>query len=116
MQTPIWIKPALFGAAAGAAVLAVLGFGWGGWVTGGTAAGMADVRANQAVLAALAPVCVEKARQDPDVAGTLAAVKAARSYERNQMIMDAGWATMPGADAPNRNVANACWNSLATEL
>ena len=31
------IEPILWGAAGGAVVLAVVGFMWGGWLTGGTA-------------------------------------------------------------------------------
>lgn len=37
VQTPDWLKPALYGALAGATALAIAGFSWGGWVTGGTA-------------------------------------------------------------------------------
>ena len=43
MQTPEWLKPGLYGAACGAAALAVIGFSWGGWVTGGTARTMAAI-------------------------------------------------------------------------
>jgi hypothetical protein len=32
------------------------------------------------------------------------------------MIMKAGWATMPGSDDPNRNVATACMEKLAEQL
>jgi hypothetical protein len=35
MQSPEWLKPALYGAACGAIALATVGFSWGGWVTGG---------------------------------------------------------------------------------
>ena len=41
MNIPEWLKPALYGAAAGAGALAIIGFTWGGWVTGGTAKEMA---------------------------------------------------------------------------
>ena len=36
-ETKAAVKPALWGAAAGAIALAIVGFNWGGWVTGGTA-------------------------------------------------------------------------------
>jgi hypothetical protein len=39
------LKPALWGAVAGAGALAIVGFTWGGWVTGGKA----DVLARQQV-------------------------------------------------------------------
>ena len=33
MQIPTWVKPAVYGAGAGAVALAIIGFTWGGWVT-----------------------------------------------------------------------------------
>jgi len=50
----------LQGMAIGAVTSMVIGFSWGGWVTGGTAVKLADERANTAVVAALTPICVEK--------------------------------------------------------
>lgn len=41
MAAPEWLKPGLFGAGIGAVALAIVGFSWGGWVTGGTAEAMA---------------------------------------------------------------------------
>ena len=52
------LKRLLQGAAGGAAALALIGFAWGGWVTGGTAKQMAEKSASTAVVAALAPICV----------------------------------------------------------
>lgn len=43
----------LWGAAAGAAALAVVGFSWGGWVTGGNAEAMTLKRSQAAVVAVL---------------------------------------------------------------
>jgi dienelactone hydrolase len=116
MNTPEWLKPALLGAAAGATVLAIVGFSWGGWVTGGTANQMAADQARSEVVAALVPVCLEQSQQDPQAAGTLAQLKDAYFGERRDMIMKAGWATMPGSDDPNRNVATACMEKLAEQL
>ena len=67
MNIPEWLKPALYGAAAGAVALAIVGFSWGGWVTGGTAKQMAANRAKLEVVAALVPICVEQSKQDPQV-------------------------------------------------
>ena len=41
MQVPASVKPAIWGAIGGAAAAMIIGFGWGGWVTGGTAGEMA---------------------------------------------------------------------------
>jgi hypothetical protein len=50
----------LWGAVAGAAALAVVGFTWGGWVTGGQAEAMTLKRSEAAVVAALTPICIER--------------------------------------------------------
>ena len=118
MQNPEWLKPALLGAGAGAgaAALAIVGFSWGGWVTGGSAQEMASDEARAEVVAALAPICVEQSRQDPNVKITLASLMEASSYKRGEMLMDTGWATMPGATDADRNVAKACMEALAARF
>ncbi|MEQ8652279.1 MAG: hypothetical protein RIC87_07425 [Kiloniellales bacterium] len=116
MNLPEWIKPGLVGAAAGAVVLAVVGFSWGGWVTGGTADKMASDQARLEVVAALVPICVEQSNKDPQVVATLARLKDASSYQRRDMLMKAGWATMPGSSDPNSNVASACMEKLAAQF
>ena len=116
MTTPEWLKPGLYGAAAGAVALAIVGFSWGGWVTGGTAEKMASEQARLEVVAALVPICVEQSSKDPQVVATLAQLKNASSYKRSEMLMKAGWATMPGSSDPNRNVASACMEKLAAQF
>jgi len=116
MNTPEWLKPALYGAAAGAVALAIVGFSWGGWVTGGSAERMAADKARHEVVAALVPICVEQSKLDPQAAETLAALKAANRYQRDELLMNAGWATMPGASDPNRSVASACMEQLASQF
>jgi hypothetical protein len=116
MNAPEWLKPAAYGAVVGAVALAIAGFSWGGWVTGGTADKMAAEKARYEVVAALVPVCLEQSKQDPRMAETLAELKAASSYKRSGMIMDAGWATMPGTDDPDRAVATACMAKLADQF
>ncbi|HEX9836179.1 MAG TPA: hypothetical protein VGB90_04950 [Alphaproteobacteria bacterium] len=113
MNVPEWVKPGLYGAAVGAVVLAVGGFSWGGWVTGGTAERMAADKAREAIVTALVPICVEQAKQDPQVAQKLASIKKAQYYDRDDMIAKAGWATMPGATAANDQVARVCAEQLA---
>ena len=86
MTAPEWLKPGLYGAAAGAAALAIVGFSWGGWVTGGTAARMASEQAQLEVVTALVPFCIEKSKQDPQVMETLAQLKEASSYKRSRHL------------------------------
>jgi len=116
MNIPEWMKPAFYGAVVGAVALAIVGFSWGGWVTGGTAQEMARDQARQEVVAALVPICLEQSKQDPQVIETLAELEEAGSYQRSDLLMKAGWATMPGSSDPNRDVARACMEKLATQF
>ena len=52
-------KKVVFWAILGAIVLTmIVGFSWGGWVTGGTAHSMGATMAGDAVVQRLAPICV----------------------------------------------------------
>ena len=113
MKAPEWLKPAIYGAVCGAVALGIVGFKWGGWVTGSTARQMAADQASTEVVAALAPICLEQSRHDPLVTEKLAELKATASYSRGDFIMKTGWATMPGTTEANRQVANACGVKLA---
>ncbi|PTW99420.1 hypothetical protein [Pararhodobacter aggregans] len=115
MTTPDWIKPGLYGALIGAVAVAVLGFTWGGWVTGGTAHDQAMALSRNEVAAAMVPVCLGMAERDPDRLETLATIRAATSYRRRDALMATGWATMPGTEAPNRDVAQACLAALEVD-
>jgi len=46
----------------------MVGFGWGGWVTGGSAELTAKTRSDNAVVAALAPICLTQFQKAPDAA------------------------------------------------
>jgi hypothetical protein len=116
MQIPVWIKPALLGAGAGAIALAIVGFAWGGWVTGGTAQDTAAKESAAAIAAALTPYCVARAESDPQSIQVLAELKAASSYSRRGIVEKAGWATPLGAEEPNRALAQACQLALAETL
>lgn len=116
MTSPEWLKPALVGAVIGAASLAIFGFGWGGWMTSGKAHIVADDLARAEVVAALVPICLEQAKQDPKAAEILAKLKDADTYKRNEMLMNTGWATMPGSTDADRVVAGLCMDKLAAQF
>ena len=91
----------------------VIGFSWGGWVTGGTADKIAVERANSAVLAALTPICVEKFLQNSDAKANLAVLqKISSNWEQGQYLEKGGWATQPGATSPDYRLARACAEKL----
>ena len=53
MQMRAEVKPALWGAVGGAVVLAIIGFGWGGWMTASSARDMVKKNSDGAVVAAI---------------------------------------------------------------
>ena len=116
MKIPAETKPALWGVAIGAVALAIVGFTWGGWVTGGKAETDARQRVNAAVVVALAPVCVEKFQHTADVSANLAALKKVDSWSQGEFVEKGGWATVPGSNSPEQvsAVAKACALLLAS--
>lgn len=113
MNAPEWLKPGVYGAVIGALSMSIIGFAWGGWVTGGTSNERALAMSRAEVVAAMVPVCLEKAGADPEGATKLDAIRAASTYQRRDALMAAGWATVPGAEAPDRDIAQACLAALA---
>jgi hypothetical protein len=113
MQIPVWLKPGLWGAAAGAVAITIVGFSQLGWYTSGSADRLAQDRAETAVIAALVPFCVTKAQQDPDGAAVLAKFQAEQSsYSRTDLVMKAGWATLGSAKFGDTSLARACSEQL----
>src|ERR1700722_19997044 len=112
MKIPVWVKPGVWGAVAGAIAMATIGFSQLGWTTSGNAELLAQERANTAVVAALVPFCVAKAQQDPDK-GIFAKLQAeTSSYSRSDMVRTAGWATVGNEKSPDNALARACSDKL----
>jgi hypothetical protein len=114
-KLPEKTEPFLWGAVAGAATLAFVGFNWGGWVSGGTAEKLAAERAGQAIVASLVPICVSQFQHGPEAGGRLAALKKTESWEQGDYVSKGGWATMPGTPPaePSGQVAQACAEALS---
>src|ERR1044071_570055 len=89
------LKPALWGAGAGAVAITVIGFSSMGWTLGGTAERMAADRADKAVVVALAPICVARFQQQADSAAKLIEFKKAASWDQRAFVEKGGWATVP---------------------
>jgi hypothetical protein len=86
----------------------IIGFAWGGWVTGGSAEKIAEKMAEEAVVLRLAPMCVVQFNQDPEKYQKLIELKEAGSWKRRDYVKEQGWATMPGEEEPDSKVADAC--------
>jgi hypothetical protein len=102
----------LQGIAIGAVATMAVGFYWGGWVTGGTAKEMVQKSASSAVVAALAPICVDKFQHAADAAGNMVELKKISSWQQGSFVEKGGWATMPGATSPDSAVARVCAETL----
>ena len=102
------IKLLLGGAAGGAIVLAIIGFAWGGWVTGNTAQQMAATAAENSVVTRLATICVEQYNQDPEKDQKLKTMMEKKAWERGEYIGEQGWATMLGEKNPDRKTSSKC--------
>ena len=102
------IKPMVGGIAIGAIALLIVVF-WTGWVvTSNKAESQGEQMAADAVVEALAPICVEQFAKDPNKVERLEALKEKSSYQRDDYVEEIGWATMPAAESPVRGVADAC--------
>jgi hypothetical protein len=101
----------LQGAAAGAVAAIVIGFNWGGWSLGSTADKMAKERSELAVVAALAPVCADKFRAQPDAAAKTVALSKVDSWKRADQFPKE-FVTLPGETYPSSALANACYTLL----
>ena len=112
MKALLSLKPALWGAVAGAVAISVVGFSSMGWTLGSTAERMASDRAESAVVSVLAPICVEKFQQQANSTAKLIEFKKAASWDQRALIEKGGWATTPGTEKMNSAVASACVDKL----
>jgi hypothetical protein len=116
-------KAVLFWACAGCVVVAtIVGFSWGGWVTGGSARDMAEDAAAQARQEMAAIVCVDRFMAAPDAGVQLTALKAiSSSREQGKFVEDGSWAiVLPASSstdykerANDRKAAGLCADELA---
>lgn len=109
---PTKTQTAWFGAGCIAATL-IVGFGFAGWVTGGTAhKQLTEASANARHELATA-VCIEDFMAGKNAGAMLVKLKDAGWYERSELLAKGGWATMPDRKEPNSVVAAMCASQLS---
>jgi hypothetical protein len=64
--------------------------------------------------AALSPICVDKFQRSAEASTNMTELKKVSSYQQGSFIEKGGWATLPGSDAANSSVAQACANMLSS--
>lgn len=110
---PQWVKPAVWGAVIGSVVTMIIGFSYGGWTTSGTTARLAQLQADAAVTTALVPLCIAQSKADGAMVKKMGELKTlTSSYDQRDFVTKTGWATVPGSQEPNRDVAEACAAAL----
>ena len=57
---------------------------------------------------ALCQFCVAQFNHDPGKDQKLEELRETSSYQRRSYVEDQGWATMPGEEEPDREVAGEC--------
>src|SRR5947207_6933496 len=96
------------GAVVGGLATAIIGFNWGGWMLESTSRQMSVRDTSVALVAVLAPMCVEKIHNASDAALIMAEFKKVSSWQQDSYIQKGGWATFPGMASPDLAIAAAC--------
>jgi hypothetical protein len=109
------IKLGSWSAVGGAIVLAIVGFNWGGWVTGGAADAMAKEIAANAVAERLGSICFAQFNHDTEKGQKLNEMKEKDPWDKARYIEKQSWAIMPGEDKPDSKVADACAKHVAAK-
>jgi hypothetical protein len=94
--------PVLWGAVGGAALCALIGFTWGGWMTDGSAQMQAAIYAHDTVVTALAPICGERFRTQGDAFTQIATLVRLSAWARGSVVERNGFASMSGSKDPLR--------------
>ena len=94
------------------AATVAIGFGPAGWVTGGTAQKMAEEAATASRNKLASAVCAEAFLRAADSRARLAKLKQLEWYERDDAVVKAGFAKMPGEEEASSEVAEMCASRL----
>ena len=107
MNAPSQLRPALWGAVGGAVALAIVGFTWGGWVTGGKADVFARLQVQATLVEVLTPICVDKFNKAMDAPARLVELKkSTSSWDRERFVRKNDWAKF--GNESNSRVVDAC--------
>ena len=75
---------------------------------GSSANTLADSTANSAVVAAIAPICVDQFQRSAEAANNLTALKKTDAWQQATFVEKGGWAMMPVARRSDSGVPQAC--------
>lgn len=104
----------LWSCVAVAVLTMIVGFSWGGWVTGSTARETAANAAEDATAKLAADICAFRFLRANDAGTQLSALKKASSWERDSLIEKGGWVTFANMKEPVDGAADLCAQTLAS--
>ena len=113
-------KLLLWSCAASSAATILLGFVWGGWVTGGRATTLVAVAADGARADLAATICVNRFVAAPEAADRITALRKNSPWFRGEVLETEGWVKLPGLEnisgnrEPVRGAADLCAARLMT--
>src|SRR5687768_16466987 len=96
-------------------VTMIIGFTWGGWVTGGTARAMAEARGEAAGVMRLAPMFEVRYEEAPNKEQEIKELTVASNRDRAEYVMEQDWAKRPGDKEHERRVGDECGKLLVVE-
>jgi hypothetical protein len=111
-ETEMKAKYGVWGLIVGAVGAMIIGFNWGGWVTGSKS----QAKAEAAVLSTRSAICVAQFTKAPKYQERLKELKATNSWERSAVIEKGGWDRMPGEEKAEATVGRACADGLDSLL
>lgn len=91
----------------------IVGFGWGGWVTGGTAETMVSQATKDARQNLVANLCVSRFVASAGADASFAELKEASTYERDDLVEEGGWATIDGLKKQVSGAVDLCAERIA---
>jgi len=118
------IKPLIWGAVVGSVLTMIVGFSYGGWTTSGVVRFnsefpflpvLTDANGlNATTTHTVRPdVNISQSKADRAVMKKMGELKAlTSSYDQRDFVTKTGWATVPGNENPNSDVAQACADAL----
>jgi len=101
-------KTLAMGAVVGAIALAVVGSFWPGWSLESTIKKRVADTERATMVAALAPVCAQKFRNQPDVVTKAAELKGVSSWQRDRHMVAGNYVMKSGLAATDEAVGGAC--------
>jgi alpha/beta superfamily hydrolase len=112
MKMPEFAKPVFWGMIGGAAAATIVGFSWGGWITGGTADKMMAKSAQAAIVQAFTPLCVARAELQPE---KIALLQKESSWQQDTFVIKAGWVSNV-SEKYQSAVADVCASTVVEGL